>query len=40
MSLKFGKYSNVIPAKLAIVGARRNPGISEVLDSRLRGNDD
>jgi len=29
----------VIPAKLAIASARRNPRIQKVLDSRFRGKD-
>ena len=29
----------VIPAKLAIASASRNPGIQKVLDSRFRGKD-
>ena len=32
--------SNVIPAKLAIASASRNPGKWGELDSRFRGNDD
>ena len=30
----------VIPAKLAIASASRNPGIQKVLDSRFRGKDE
>jgi hypothetical protein len=33
-------YLNVIPAKLAIASASRNPEISKNLDARFRGNDD
>ena len=35
------KISGVIPAKLAIASASRNPGFLEnTLDSRFRGNDE
>jgi hypothetical protein len=32
--------STVIPAKLAIASASRNPGFPRVPDSRFRGNDE